>query len=106
VIARDLVEKFRNLGAADVSEPVVLGARFDVAVAALDVAQAAGVDPQCAQSVQWNLRTPFSGRGPVWVTELLLPRLERDVDHGGMPCKRWLVPSVTLRSKPCCITSL
>ena len=41
----DLVEIGGRLGAGDVGEAIVVGARFDVAIAAGDIAEAAGVDP-------------------------------------------------------------
>ena len=51
-VARDLVEKGGRLGAGDIGEPVVVGARVDIAIAAGDIAEAAGVDPQRAQARQ------------------------------------------------------
>src|SRR6478752_1098704 len=90
-LALDLIEEGRNLAAVDISEPVVLRARFDIAIAAFDVAQAAGVDPQHAQSLKPNLRAPLTGSGPVRVAELLFPRLEeRGLGHD-LPCKRLLI---------------
>ena len=41
----DLVEKADYLRERDISQPVVLGARFDIAVPAGQVAQRAGVEP-------------------------------------------------------------
>ena len=41
----DLIQICGSLGAGHVGEAIVLGARFDVAIAAGDVAEAAGVDP-------------------------------------------------------------
>ena len=41
----DLIEIGDRLGAGDVGEAVVVGARFDIAIAAGDIAEAAGVDP-------------------------------------------------------------
>jgi glycine C-acetyltransferase len=89
--ALELNEEGRNLAAVDRIEPVVLRARFDIAIAAFDVAQAAGVDPQHAQSLKPNLRAPLTGSGPVRVAELLFPRLEeRGLGHD-LPCKRLLI---------------
>ena len=48
--AGDLVVEGGGLGPRDVDEPVVAGARFDVAVPAGDVAERAGVDPERLQA--------------------------------------------------------
>ena len=53
----------------DVDEPVVLRARFDVAVAAGDVAEGAGVDPQRRKRFQRARGARLAVRGPVRIAE-------------------------------------
>ena len=60
----------RRFGAGQVDQPVVAGRRFDVAVAAGDVAQRAGVEPQRVQRRAAPPRAPFAAGGLHRVTEL------------------------------------
>ena len=85
--ARDLIEEGSDLGARHVDEPVVLRARLDVAIAAFDVAEAAGVDPQRAQRLQGDEGAGLAGRRPVRIAEFALARLKRGLGHAWCPCK-------------------
>jgi len=55
-VARDFVEVGTDIVDAEVHEPVVLRARFDVAVTASDVAQGACVEPKRFKRQQWDCR--------------------------------------------------
>jgi hypothetical protein len=68
-IAHDFVEEGSGLGTGDVGQPIVLGARLDVAVTALDIAKAAGVDPQRAQRLKPNASAALAFSGPIWIGE-------------------------------------
>ena len=84
-LARDLIEEGSDLGARHIGEPVVLRARFDIAIAAFDVAEAAGVDPQRPQRFKRDASAGLAGRGPVRIAEFALARLERGLGHGWCP---------------------
>ena len=81
-IACDLIEKGSRLGAGKISEPVVVGARVDVAIAACDVAQAAGVEPQRAQAGKCDTGAALALGGHVGVAEFRVRREKRGVGHG------------------------
>ena len=49
-----LVKEGRRLIARDISEPVVLRARFDIAMRAFDIAERASVDPQRLKRIEGN----------------------------------------------------
>src|SRR5690606_26539789 len=66
----DFIEIRRDLRRADVLQPVVPRARFDVAIPALDVAERAGVDPQRLEPGQRNDSPALAGGSPVRVLEL------------------------------------
>src|SRR4029079_15273455 len=65
----NLVEKGAELGQVNISQPVVAWARLDVAIAALDVAEAAGVDPQRAQAFERYDGALLPSRSPVGIAE-------------------------------------
>ena len=83
----DLIEIGGRLGARDVGKAIVVGARVDIAIAAGDVAEAAGVDPQRAQGVKCDARAPLAFGGHIGVAEFLERRQQRGVGHSDPPAR-------------------
>ena len=61
---RDLVEVLRHVGGAQINQPVIARRGFDIAVAAGQIAQRAGIEPQRVQRFERDLGARFAGRGP------------------------------------------
>src|SRR5262249_38860853 len=78
-MALDLVRGGRNCIVREIDEAVVPGTRFDIAVAASDVAKRAGVEPQRSQPLQRDVRAWLTRRGEIGVLELLRRKLRHHV---------------------------
>src|SRR4029453_16178930 len=63
----DLVEVGGDLGALKINEPIVLRGGLDVAVAAGDVAERAGVEPQRLEFAQRDAGAPLPARSNGWI---------------------------------------
>ena len=74
-VALDLVEECRHIRAIEIDQAVVPGARFDVAIAAGDVAERAGVEPERPQVPQRHAGARLAVGGEMRIFEFF--RAER-----------------------------
>ena len=78
----DLVEKAHDVGERQVGKAVVGRARFDIAVAASEVAQRAGVEPKGPERVERDRGAPVAVRRDVRVAKLDAARGGAGLDRG------------------------
>src|SRR5262249_18950389 len=78
-IALDLVKVGSDFIVREISETVIPRTRFDIAVAASDVAERAGVEPKRPQPLQRDVRAWLTCRGEMGIFELLRLKLRHRV---------------------------
>jgi len=67
----DLVEVFRDFGGCQINQPVIFWRRFDVTMLTRQIAEGAGVEPECVERFERDPCPPFSVGGHERVTELV-----------------------------------
>src|SRR5262249_46144495 len=84
-MALDLVKVGSNFIVREINEAVVPRTRFDIAVAASDVAERAGVEPKRPQPLQRDARARLTRRGEMGILELLRLKLRHRVAIAARP---------------------